>query len=79
MICHLRTRTGHLSIDGSRDSGSSQGHQPLASPCRLCGMEQKESKSLSPPSQGVLWLGAGMGTPRAQPCRHSRSLQTGPP
>lgn len=51
MICHLRTRTGHLSIDGSGDSGSGEGQQPLASPCRLGGMEQKESKSLCPPSQ----------------------------
>lgn len=69
---------GHRPIDGSRDSGSSEGQQPLASMATVL-MEQKEAKSLFLLTQAVPVAEDRMGAPRTQPCWHSRSLQTGPP
>lgn len=79
MSGQLRTGRGQLPTDGSRDLGSSAGQHPLASMTSVVMEEQKEAKIPPLPTQTVPVAEDRMAAPTAQPCWHSRSLQTGPP
>lgn len=66
MSGQLRTGRGQLPTDGSRDLGSNEGQQPLASMASVV-MEQKEAKFLLFPPRQFLWLRIGWEHPQPSP------------